>query len=306
MDAAVEFTEYALAHVLIPDKYAHRFSGKTELLLAFDYEVAQENPDAEFVTFGSEILETLLDISITEPVSDIRHVIVDRIEIANPEEKITNLLQHSVQGRFSIKLVSERPVMGIWAGFAFRTKFFSNESFEESRVIWINMITNSIDTLLPKTTLFFEKKSIYDYPYAKIGTFSKAYELALTHMERIAKKIADDAIPEVSISRETERLQTYYEELIAENQRRLFRKGITEERQADIAQKEEALRLEMNRQINEIKDNMIPKPMITIEHGITLHIPIIELICNIEDRNTKKEQTFYYECLTKQLYTQEI
>ena len=305
MGAAVEFTEYALAHVLIPEQYKHRFNGKTELLLAFDYEVAEENPDAEFVTFGSEILETLLDISISEPLSDIRYTIVDRIEIANPTEKITNILQHSIKGRFSVELLSQRLVMGIWAGFTFRTKFMSNESFEESRTIWVNMITGNIDTLLSEATLFFEKEPIYRYPYAKIGRFDEAYELALTHIEKIAKEIAESAIPEASIAQETERLQSYYEELIAENQRRLFRKGVTAEKQADIAKKEEALKLEMSRQINEIKETMIPRPSINIEHGITLHIPIIELVCNIVERSIKKQQTFHYECLTKQLYTKE-
>ena len=301
MDAAVEFTEYALAQVLIPDEYTHRFNEKTELLLAFDYEVAQENPDAEFVTFGSEILETLFDISITKPVSDNRHVIVDRIEIAKPDEKITHFLQHSVSGRFSVEVLSQRPVMGVWGGFTFRTKFLSNESFEESRTIWVNMITGDIDDSFSKVSLFFEKEPIYDYPYIKISPFDKAYTSSRKHIEEIAQKIANTAIPVSSINQETERLQAYYAELIAENQRRLSRKGVTAEKQIDIMQKSEALDREMDRQINEIKENMTPKPMINIEHGIILHIPIIELVCNIANRNTKKEQVFYYECLTKQL-----
>jgi len=301
MGAAVEFTEYALAWVLIPDEYAHRFNEQTELLLAFDYEVAQENPDAEFVTFGSEILETLFDISITKPVSDNRHVIVDRIEIANPEEKITQFLQQSTSGRFSVEVLSQRPVMGVWGGFTFRTKFLSNESFEENRTIWINMITGNIDTLFSKASLFFEKEPIYNYPYIKISPFDKAYATSRNHIEEISEEIANTAIPESSINQETERLQAYYAELITENQRRLSRKGVTAEKQIDIMQKSEALEREMDRQINEIKENMTPKPMINIEHGIILHIPIIELGCNIVDRNSKKRQVFYYECLTKQL-----
>ena len=301
MDAAVEFTEYALAQVLIPDEYAHRFNDQSELLLAFDYEVAQENPDAEFVTFGSGILETLFDISISKPVSDNRHVIVDRIEIANPEVRINHFLQPSISGRFSVELLSQRPVMGIWGGFTFRTNFLSNESFEESRTVWVNMITGDLDILLPKVSLFFEEKPIYDYPYIEISSFDKAYISSRSHIEEVAQEIANATIPISSINQETERLQAYYAELITENQRRLSRKGVTAEKQVDILQKSEALEREMDRQINEIKENMTPKPMINIEHGIILHIPIIELVCNIVDRNTKKEQIFYYECLTKQL-----
>lgn len=54
--------EYALCHVLIPETYASYFQNKTEHKLSFDFEVAQENPDSEFVTFGSYVLEQLLAI----------------------------------------------------------------------------------------------------------------------------------------------------------------------------------------------------------------------------------------------------
>ena len=299
MGGMIEFTEYALAHVLVPEIYKDRFQGRTELLLAFDFEVAEENPDSDFITYGSEILEVLMDIAISAPISDVRYAIVDRVEIINPEEKIRNAIKND---RLDVNILSERPVMGIWAAFVFRTKFLSSENFEEEHKIWVNMLTGNIDTGLSESAVFFEKNPLLEYPYTKICTFAEAYKKAQTRVSLLAEEIAQTAVSPQRISRETERLKSYYEELIEENKRRMSRKGLTAERQEDIFKKHEALQLEMERQISEIRENLIPKPTTELAHGITLHVPIIELVCNISNRSDSVRRVFYYECLTKQIF----
>lgn len=106
MGGLVEFTEYALARVLLPEEYKERFQGRTEMLLAFDFEVAEENPDSDFVTFGSEVFENFLDIALSTPASDVRYAIVDRVSVNNPEERIARIL--STDGHFDISIVQER------------------------------------------------------------------------------------------------------------------------------------------------------------------------------------------------------
>jgi len=300
MGGAVEFTEYALAQVLLPEKYISRFQGRTEMLLAFDYEVAEENPGSDFVTFGSEVFESLLDIALTTPVSDVRYAIVDRIEIVNPEERIRRTLGSSE--RLDIKVLSERPIMGIWAIFVFRTRFISSESFEDERKVWVNMLTGNVDVALADFSVFFEREPLHEFPYGLSCSFSDAYKTASTHLSMLNTEIADNAVSPLGIIRETERIQSYYEELMDENNRRLSRKGLTDERKEDIHKKHEALQLEMERQINEIKENMIPKQITHLAHGITLHIPVIELVCTINTRHNSEQKVFYYECLTKQVY----
>ena len=298
MGGAIEFSEYALAQVLLPEKYKERFQNRTELLLAFDYEVAEENPNSDFVTFGSEVLETLLDIALKEPMSDVRYAIVDRVEVVNPEKRI----QLFLDGRFDINVLSQRPVMAIWAVFVFRAHFTSSESFEEERHIWVNMLNNTIDTTLADHSLFFERTLNNFYPYTEICTFYNAYSTAKAHMDAIAETIAGASIPAQQIEQETQRLTSYYEDLIKENDRRLLRKGTTPEHMDDIAKKSAAFQLERERQIAEIKDNLIPKASTHLAHGITVHIPVIELICTVADRQGKEERTFYYECLTKSIF----
>ena len=307
MGGVAIFAEYGLAQVLLPDIYKERFQGRTELLLAFDYEVAEENPNADFITFGSEVLETLLDIAMHTAISDVRYVIVDRVEVINSGEKVRKAItKDGLDSRFDVTVLTQRPVMGIFSSFVFRTKFMSSESFEEEQQVWINMLTGNIDNDMSAFTAFYEKKPIFEYPYAKITTFSEAYSKAHAHITLLCKEIAEIAVSPNRIAQETERLKSYYEELIEENKRRLRRKGLSAEKQEEISKKHEALQLEMERQISEIRENLIPTPTTLLAHGITFHIPLIELSCNISGRQGTELRRFYYECLTKQVFEVDI
>lgn len=164
------------------------------------------------------------------------------------------------------------------------------------------MQNGEIDTNFSDFAVFFEREALHDYPYRVSCSFSEAYTKAAKHMTVLSAEIAENTVSPQRISRETERIISYYEELIEENKRRLSRKGLSAERQEDIHKKHEALHLEMDRQIEEIKENMIPKPSTQLAHGITMHIPVIELVCDIVSRSATEQRTFYYECLTKQIF----
>jgi len=298
MGGIAEITEYALAHVLIPEEYKERFQGRTELVLAFDYEVAEEHPEADFITFGSEITEEFLNLALDTPLSDSRFVIVDRVEVYGVKERIRQL---TGGGKHEINVLSERPVMGMWAMFTFRARFVSSESFEEERRIWINMLTGEQDVEIESSAIFYEREPITQYPYANTCSISDAYARARERMSCVADEIARSIADPFKVRFETDRIKNYYEELIIENNRRLQRKGITPEREEDIHQKQLALELEMERQLREIKENLIPTYLVELAHGVILHIPLIEIICNISDRSGTTQRTFYYDCLLKRM-----
>ena len=298
MGGVLEFTEYALAHVLLPESYMRRFNGRTELTLAFDYEVAEEHPEADFVTFGSEIMETLLDLALNAPLADTRFIIVDRFGISDAKEKIENALR----GKYSVEIQSQQNVTGIWGVFVFRVQFLSSESFEEEHRIWVNMLTGEVDMEFAAIPVFFDREPNTDYPYAPAGKLSDAYARARSHMELVAEKSAKSLIDGAVIAHEKERLQYYYDDLIEENMRRLTRKGITPEHSMDVMSKNDALKIEMARQINEIQENLTPRHSVGLAHSISAHIPLIELQCRVSDRTISERRTFYYECLTKRFF----
>ncbi|QKY70156.1 hypothetical protein [Lentibacillus sp. CBA3610] len=119
--------EYALCDVLIPETYAGYFQNKTELKLAFDYEVAQENPDSEFVTFGSYVLEQLLAIIHEKAKTAMRYALIDRLELGTPLKKIEAFLQDE-HGKTAIE--SEKPVLGVWTVFQYLTTIVADEKTE--------------------------------------------------------------------------------------------------------------------------------------------------------------------------------
>lgn len=57
-----EETGYGLVETLMPDELLPHFS--EQMLLAFDYEVARENPAAVFVTYGSPLLDTMARLAV--------------------------------------------------------------------------------------------------------------------------------------------------------------------------------------------------------------------------------------------------
>ncbi len=142
--------EYALCHVLIPETYASYFQNKTEHKLSFDFEVAQENPDSEFVTFGSYVLEQLLAIVRDKAKTTIRYAAIERLELGNPQKKIKAYLQDE-QGKIIIE--AEQPIFGVWAVFQYHTAFIADEKTENTDRVWINMLTNDVDSVMKQNKI---------------------------------------------------------------------------------------------------------------------------------------------------------
>lgn len=127
------------------EKLCLLFQNKTELTLAFDFEVAQENPNAEFVTFGSFFLEQLLTIVHQNATCTLRFAEIERLKLGNPLKKITEFLANR-QGKITI--LEEQPVLGVWAVFGYNVTFVADERIESVEQVWVNLQTNEIDLFM--------------------------------------------------------------------------------------------------------------------------------------------------------------
>ena len=295
----VEPLEYALCMVLLPDEYASRFQGRTELTLAFDYEVAEENEGAEFVTFGSRILDEFINIAADAPMSTARYVLVDRLEVANSEEKIRKLLDE----RFTVSIISKRPIIGIWGLFLFMARCIGDESFEEMYKIWVNLTTGEVDEAMSDAVLFYETSPSAEYPYTNGADFISAYQIAYEYISNKSERDAALRVDPKHAKQETDRIRNYYQELIAENERRLNRKGVTDDRVEELGYKRAALELERDRQLSEIREYLSPKPQLTLLQGLSYHIPLLEITCLLTHRTHREEKTYYYEPMQKRFFS---
>ncbi|MGM8365277.1 hypothetical protein ACLIBG_07310 [Virgibacillus sp. W0181] len=297
--------EYALCDVLIPETYAPYFQSKTELKLAFDFEVAQENPDAEFVTFGSYILEQLLTLVNEEAKTAMRYAVLDRLELGNPEKKIAAFLENE-QGRLTIE--TERTVFGVWAVFQYVIAFVADEKTEKANQVWMNLLTNEVDDVMKQeqNRIMYEKKETHTYPIPGMLDINRALQKATTHVKEVSEQHQRDQTDEREIAKDIERINNYYDALLGENAKRANRKGLSEDKQKEIYAKAKTIKLERDKQLKEIYNKANGELEINLHHAILYFVPLLEYTVNSEFKGNKKQWTIFYNPITKGFFSGEL
>lgn len=300
MGGVVDPVEYALCEVLIPDAYKSYFQNKTELELAFDYEVAQENPNAEFVTFGSYILEQILSFANQKPVSSIRYAEVERQTPGNPEKKINEFLQDD---RVRINILDESSVMGVWAVFQFQVTFISDEKEEGSEQVWVNLLTGETSEEMKQiqNSIMYVAEPLYNYPIPSDLNIEEAYQTAYKHVDIQAEIMLESRKQDPQLEKDLDRIESYYRELRLENDKRMKRKGLSEDKINEIAAKSNAIGIEMEKQMEEIRNKYTGQTDISLDHGILYFVPLVQYDIEVHYRSDHTEQTLYYNPITKQM-----
>lgn len=298
MGGLVEPIEYALCEAIIPEEYKEHFQGKTELLLAFDFEVAEENPSAEFVTFGSYVLDKLIEIINTKAVTTVRYVVVDKLILAGAEEKLKKFLNID---RGTLKIIEEKKVMTGFVVFNFITGFTTEERVEENKEIWVNMAANTVSQEMKenKSSIFYETESQEVYPVNKVISVIDAFTIAFEEVKQFVDseklKYKDDLI----LQNEIKRIEEYYEELLKENNKKMQRKGATEEKIQELKGKSNTLLLEMERQLKEITEKYSVVTDIALQNGIIYFVPVIQYRIILESAHKEQEMVVFYNFITK-------
>ncbi|HEY5560631.1 MAG TPA: hypothetical protein VIK72_02560 [Clostridiaceae bacterium] len=295
----VEPIEYALCEALIPEEYKYLFQGKSELLLAFDFEVAEENPEAEFVTFGSYVLDQLLQIIKEKTITTVRYVIVDNLKVSNPQDKIKNFLKLD---RAKIEIIEENTVLIAFAAFNFITGYTVEERIEERNEIWIDMTSNTIsnEMLDSKNSIFYEEKSKEVYSVDELVPILNAFETAYNSLKQIVEmqklEYKDDDI----LHNEISRIEQYYEDLFRENRKKMQRKGADDEKIKELKAKEETLQLEKQRQLKEITEKYSVVSDMALDSGIIYFLPVLEYRVKLTIAHKEEEQLIYYNSITRE------
>lgn len=293
--------EYALCQVLVPESCASYFQHKTELQLSFDYEVAQENPDSEFVTFGSYILEQLLEIVQQHAVSTLRFAEVDRLELGNPLKKIKEFLQDE-PGKITIS--EEKPVIGAWAIFQYNVVYVADEKEESAEQVWVNLLTNKISPMMKQeqNRIMYQHQPVYTYPVPAAIDVQGALLRATDYVKEVAEQQRNDVSKSIAMAKDVDRITNYYMELVAENDKRANRKGLSEEKRKEHISKSEAIKLERDKQLQEIRNKYNGQVEINIDNGIVYFIPLLAYKLSLEFRTDVSEMVLYYNPITKQFF----
>jgi hypothetical protein len=296
----VDPVEYALCQVLIPENYKNYFQNKTELELSFDFEVAQENPHSEFVTFGSYVLEQVLAIANQKAVTTNRFAEIERLTLANPLKKIKEALKEDDR---KIIITNERSVLGVWAVFQFHIAYVADEKVEKVNQVWINLLTDEVSETMKQeqNRIVYHEEPIYTYPVPGdihiTDAFKTAYQFVKLEAENENKLRTQDK----QMEKDLERIDSYYKELLAENDKKAARKGLSIEKKKETLDKAKAIELERDKQLQEIVSKYNGKIEITLDHGLLYFIPLLQYNIEIQHRLDKKMRTLYYNPITKEI-----
>ncbi|MCT4594452.1 MAG: hypothetical protein N4A57_09315 [Anaeromicrobium sp.] len=299
MNGAVDLLEYALCYVMVPEEYSYYFNGKTEMLLAFDFEVAQENPEAEFITFGSYTLEQLINIVHDKTISTLRYGVIDNLSLSKAEDKIKRFLDID---KGQMKILKEKHLLGRWICFNYKVGYTAHEKTEELRDIWINLQNGEIDENLQENkNLIFHTKELpknYEIP-GQVNIF-EAFEKSYSYLK--AQSSSTTIVDEIEFNKELQRLDEYYNELEKENSKKLERKGITDKRKNELLSKAETLKLERLKQKQEMTNKYRVDIDMTLDNGVMYFIPLIEYHIQLTFRGTEEEKILHYNPIIKSFY----
>ncbi|MHC6178804.1 hypothetical protein ACYUJ6_02935 [Clostridium sp. JNZ X4-2] len=297
LGAVVEEVEYSLIYVVIPDEYEGIF-GRTELKLCFDYEVYLENPDYQFVTFGSFILDKIISLSFECFSTGIRYVLADNLNVTEPEKKIKDFLN---EDRYSIEIIEQSKVINYFTKYDFKVNYiFDNiiEDFEDAVIDMSNLcVSDSFSESL--NNVFYDTKPQYDYPVNCDVDFLEGFKKAVEQIKIIGGSKMNDFSNMPIKNKEVKRINEYYESLKIEAEKRMKRKNLSQEKINDYKHKINLYDTEKNRQINEIKDRYNVKLEVVFQNAVVYAVPVIYFKYNLVHRNRSEDQ--YGECYFNKL-----
>lgn len=290
--------EYALCQVLIPEEYKEYFQGRTELVFSFDYEVAGENPESEFVTFGSYWLEQIFRLARNQAISTIRFIEVDRMTLSHAPDKIKRFMEGE-SGQLTVE--DERLICGGYVHLTCRIRYLSDETDDEVHKIWVDLSTGRCCEQMKKVEeqIPYRSEPQYSIPTSPTIGLDQAYAEACEQLMKVAEQGKERRQQRLVLDREKKRINEYYQELLAENRRRSLRKGTEAERLAEIADREAAIIAEREKQLQEMEQKYDVQIELALDHGIVYYMPQIEYTVRMSSRNLHKTYTLHYNLFSK-------
>ncbi|HHV62435.1 MAG TPA: hypothetical protein GXX51_07350 [Firmicutes bacterium] len=296
-----EVPSYALVHIALPADIAGRFSIPEFATLAFDYDVAKENPGAEFVTFGSPMLDRFIALGSEIGRVTREFAMVSGIRVPpNLMDRIESKIGFNRCRRPALRATAiqacERAV------FRFIVSYISDEKFSDSVTIAIDTATLADDTeLLPESrTVFFsgDPQVVSGVPAAERRAYGDILNAALAHLQERARPRLAMYQAEVSgfCQKELVKVLKFYEKTLAD----LAARGEAAdaagdlEKKARIDAKIQACHLERQRRISDV----VNKYRIAAEarlDSVTLQVmPKVKALLEVRHKdNTYTQEVFY-------------
>lgn len=114
---------------------------------------------------------------------------------------------------------------------------------------------------------------------------------ATKYVQSLVEQQKSEQSNRLILEKDVERITNYYSELLAENEKRSNRKGLSEDKVKEIKTKSEAIKLERDKQLQEIYNKYNGQIELNLENGILYFIPILEYTIEIVFRGRPRNKS---------------
>lgn len=303
--ALTEQESYAGLGVLLPDDLTEYF-GEEELLLAFDYEVAEENEGSLFITHGSPFLDKTVESVLQSygrftmsywsgPIPELPR---------NFEQKALAKLdfRRCRPPKVSMHLTEEC----VFYGFDFRCAFRSLEKSEEVVSVVLNGSNGQVQTN------FFEswQKNIpteereYSLPRAKLLPLDGLYQTACRNAEQITQIWAEKIMSQGAWQKKKEltKIAGYYDELASEIRRKLTG-TVDPKKRTRLEQQLSATLADRERREKDAAERYGVEVDIRLDHVVAYYMPCLWVKLELMHKEQVRAFTVLYNPLSNEIET---
>jgi len=296
----VEEVGYALVQAVLPE---HLGLGDS-LLLAFDYEVAQENPGAVFVAYGSRFLDNVARLAARYGrfTSEYHPGLTFKAN-RNYDREIAEGVEF-LRCR-APRVVAQRPVLHAFFSFYFLAVFHTFERTEE-----LVSVTVDGSTGLPAPD--FERWWAGVVPVAEPEYDLAVEVLPLDQIYRTACAAAEETARERGaalqrqatgqLSRELGKVRAYYARTVQETEKKM--EGCADPaRSARLAKQLEAVRADWQRREKDCLERYAVSVELKPDHLVARYLPRLLLRAEAQSRDRVYNTTLIYNQLASRIET---
>lgn len=304
--AVAETPGFSLVEALLSTETAMALELPDHALLTFDYEVAAETPGAEFVTFGSPLLDRAIHFGktlgrITKKYAALEHLTVPPAMLERVEKKM-DFVHCRRPSLVSASLLRCEYVM-----FNFAVRFLSDEKQEAGYPVLIDASSGNDAThqLSWLSGVFFAETGevlIKAYPASHCG-YAKAYELAKEGLPRVIDKDLTDFRKRMAgyLGSEEKRLQTYYTGTDEEIRKRINKLTPDDPKRQKLEHKLAAAKLNYHMRLEDLRNKFQVTVEARLEDVAVYVLPKVKILLNLQHRSQTASMELYYNLAANQL-----
>lgn len=303
--AVADQAGYAALEVLLPEDLVGHF-GEDHLLLAFDYEVAEENAGSLFITHGSPFLDKAVE-SVLQSYG--RCTVWYR---PGPPPELPRNFEQKVLAKLEFrrcrppKVTMHTVEEYVFYGFNFRCTFRSHEKSEEI----VSIVLNGSNGQAQPDFLHQWQKNVpaeereYSLPRAQIWPVDRLYQTACREAEQATQAQAERIMAQGAglKKKELAKIAGYYNELVTELQRKL----VGTEDQGKKARLEKQLAATLADRVRREKDaaeRYGVEVEIRLDHVEAYHIPCLWVKLELMHKDKILPYTVLYNPLANGIET---